>query len=195
MWFFFVLGETKADLFPHVLFSFLPPLLATPLPLLFSAPFCPSLPLEECSVERRAQHRTWRRGNFRMDISTQFGKEAPSRNLRENGSESIMFLLALTELCAGWPRFGSVRLRFGVGTVRAVPVFGSRGSSKAVIFVCVCVSVQFHREDGSGSGFGSWKTVPTVPVPRSVPAKTVPTVPVSGSGSVPGPRRLWRNAH
>ena len=51
----------------------------------------------------------------------------------------------------------------------------------------MCVSVQFHREDGSGSGFGSRKTVPAVPVPRSVPAKTVPTVPVSGSGSVPGP--------
>ena len=33
----------------------------------------------------------------------------------------------------------------------------------------------------------SWKTVPAVPVPRSVPGKTVPTVPVSGSGSVPGP--------
>ena len=40
-------------------------------------------------------------------------------------------------------------------------------------------------EDGSGSG--SWKTVPAVPVPRSVPGKTVPMVPVSGSGSVPGP--------
>ena len=39
------------------------------------------------------------------------------------------------------------------------------------------------RKDGSGSGFGSWKTVPAVPVPRSVPGKTVPTVPVSGSGS------------
>ena len=49
----------------------------------------------------------------------------------------------------------------------------------------MCVSVQFHN--GSGSGFGSWKTVPAVPVPRSVPAKTVPTVPVAGSGSVPGP--------
>ena len=47
-------------------------------------------------------------------------------------------------------------------------------------------SAQFHREDGSG--FGSWKTVPAVPVRRSVPAKTVSsTVPVSGSGSVPGP--------
>ena len=51
----------------------------------------------------------------------------------------------------------------------------------------LCASVQFSREDGSGSGFGSWKTVPAVPVPRSVPGKTVPTVPVSGSGSVPGP--------
>ena len=51
----------------------------------------------------------------------------------------------------------------------------------------LCVSVQFSREGGSGSGFGSWKTVPAVPVPRSVPGKTVPTVPVSGSGSVPGP--------
>ena len=51
----------------------------------------------------------------------------------------------------------------------------------------LCVSVQFHSEDGSGSGSGSWKTVPAVPVRRSVPAKTVPAVPVSGSGSVPGP--------
>ena len=80
-----------------------------------------------------------------------------------------------------WPRFGWVRLRFGVErferfrfSVPAVPLM--RGF--------LCVSAQFHREDGSG--FGS-KTVPAVPVPRSVPAKTVPTVPVSGSGSVPGP--------
>ena len=39
-------------------------------------------------------------------------------------------------LISGWPRFGSVRLRFGDGTVRAVPVFGSRGSSKEGVFVC-----------------------------------------------------------
>ena len=51
----------------------------------------------------------------------------------------------------------------------------------------MCVSAQFNREDGSGSGFGSWKTVQAVPVPRSVPAKAVLTVPVSGSGSVPEP--------
>ena len=42
-------------------------------------------------------------------------------------------------------------------------------------------------KDGSGSGFGSRKTVPAVPVPLSVSGKTVPTVPVSGSGSVPEP--------
>ena len=36
-------------------------------------------------------------------------------------------------------------------------------------------------------GFGSWKTVPAVPVPLSVSGKTVLTVPVSGSGSVPEP--------
>ena len=36
----------------------------------------------------------------------------------------------------GWLRFGLVRLRFGDGTVRAVPVFGSGGSSKEGFF-CV----------------------------------------------------------
>ena len=40
-------------------------------------------------------------------------------------------------------------------------------------------------KNGSGSGFGSWKTVPAVPVPVSVSGKKVPTVPVSGSGSLP----------
>ena len=81
-------------------------------------------------------------------------------------------------------RFGSVRLRFGDGTVRAVPVFGSGGSSKEGF---LCVSVQFKSKGRFGSGFGSWKTVPAVPVPLSVSGKTVPTVPVSGSGSVPQP--------
>ena len=40
-----------------------------------------------------------------------------------------------------------------------------------------------------GSGFGSWKTVPAVPVPLSVPGKTVLTVPVYGS-NFPVPVRL-----
>ena len=42
-------------------------------------------------------------------------------------------------------------------------------------------------KDGSGSGFGSKKTVPAVPVLLSVSGKAVPTVPVSGSSSVPQP--------
>ena len=44
---------------------------------------------------------------------------------------------------------------------------------------------QYSLTGKDGSGFGSWKTVPAVPVPLSVSGKTVPTVPVSGSGSVP----------
>ena len=84
---------------------------------------------------------------------------------------------------AGCPRFGSC---YGLGMERfeqfrfSVPAVPLRRGF-------LCVSVQLHREDGSGSGFGSWKTVPAVSVQRSVPAKTVPAVPVSGSGSVPGP--------
>ena len=38
------------------------------------------------------------------------------------------------KLNAGRPRFGSVRLRFGDGTVQAVPVFGSGGSSAKRVF-------------------------------------------------------------
>ena len=72
-------------------------------------------------------------------------------------------------------RFGSVR--FGDGTVRAVPVFGSGGSFKDGVLVCFSTVSQRGR---FRFRLGSWKTVPTVPVPRSVPAKTVPTVPVSG---------------
>ena len=37
---------------------------------------------------------------------------------------------------SGRPRFGSVRLRFGGGTVRAVPVLGSGGSSAKGVFLC-----------------------------------------------------------
>ena len=46
---------------------------------------------------------------------------------------------------------------------------------------------QYSFTGKDGSGFGSWKTVPAVPVPLSVSGKTVPTVPVSSSGSVPEP--------
>ena len=49
---------------------------------------------------------------------------------------------------------------------------------------------QYSLTGKDGSGFGSWKTVPAVPVPPSVSGKTVPTVLVSGSGSVPEPCTL-----
>ena len=45
------------------------------------------------------------------------------------------------------------------------------------------VEVQFNRKDCSGSSFGSWKTVPAVPVPLSVSGRTVPVVPVFRFGS------------
>ena len=44
---------------------------------------------------------------------------------------------------------------------------------------------QYSLTGRDGSGFGSWKTLPAVPVPLSVSGKTVSTVPVSGSSSVP----------
>ena len=86
--------------------------------------------------------------------------------------------------------FREAPVRFG-----SVTVWGWNGSSGSgfrfrrflckkgfSVFQCI-----FKGKDGSGSGFGSWKTVPAVPVPLSVSGKTVPTVLVSGSGSVPEP--------
>ena len=58
---------------------------------------------------------------------------------------------------------GSVRFGYGLGMERferfrfSVPAVPLRRGF-------LCVSVQSHREDGSGSGFGSWKMVPAVPV-------------------------------
>ena len=86
-------------------------------------------------------------------------------------------------IIAGRPRFGSVT------------VWRWNGSSGSGVrfrrFLCKkgfsVFQYNLAGKDGSGSGFGSWKTVPAVPVPLSVSGKTVPTVPVSGSGSVPEP--------
>ena len=84
---------------------------------------------------------------------------------------------------SGWPRLGSVRVRFGDGNGSSSSGFRFRR------FLCKKgFSVfQYSLTGKDGSGFGSWKTVPAVPVPLSVSGKTVPTVPVSGSGSVPEP--------
>ena len=53
--------DAFSDLRSRVLFSFLPPLLATPLPPFLGA-FSPCSPPRNllCSVEQRAQHRSWR---------------------------------------------------------------------------------------------------------------------------------------
>ena len=59
-----------------------------------------------------------------------FSEVAPEVHLR------CIRLLSVLARKTGWPRFGSVRLRFGDGTVRAVPVFGSGGSSAKRVFVC-----------------------------------------------------------
>ena len=81
---------------------------------------------------------------------------------------------------SGGPRFGLVRLRFGDGTVQAVPVFGFLAVPLQKGFFCV--SVEFNRKGrfwfrfrfleigsvGSGSAFGFQEiTVPTVPVSSS----------------------------
>ena len=75
---------------------------------------------------------------------------------------------------AGRPWFGSVRLRFGGGRVRAVPVFGSGGSFAKRVFrasaavsqertVPVSVSGKWFLRGSDGSGFrflfGSWATL------------------------------------
>ena len=78
---------TVTDLFSRVcfrasFFSFLPLLLATPLPPLFSAPFCPFLPLKSALFCReKGTEQSLERGSFRTDLFPKFGKEIPSRNL------------------------------------------------------------------------------------------------------------------
>ena len=90
-------------------------------------------------------------------------------------------------------REAPVRFGYGLGmerfkrfrfSVLAVPL--QNGFS---VFQCSSTG-----KDSSGSGFGSWKTVPAVPVPFSVSGKTVLTVLVSGSGSVPEPPCSIRRA-
>ena len=75
----------------------------------------------------------------------------------QNGAQELVRLFD-----SEWPRFGSVRLRFGGGKVRSVPVFGSGGSPTKRVFLC----------------FSTFLKERTVPVPVSVPGKTVPAVPV-----------------
>ena len=80
-------------------------------------------------------------------------------------------------------RFGSVTVwgwKGSIGSGFSVPAVPLQKGFSVFQYI-------FKGKDGSGSGFGSWKTVPAVPVPLPVSGKTVPTVPVPGSGSVPEP--------
>ena len=122
------------------------------------------------------------------------GDFAHLRTLRKRGSLRPRFFQAVlqgvpltgVQVLTGRPRFGSVRLRFGGGTVREVPVFGSGGSSaKKGFSVFQLHSVQVNRKGRLRFQFRFLETVPAVPVPLSVSGKTVPTVPVLGAGSVP----------
>ena len=79
---------------------------------------------------------------------------------------------------------GSVRFGYGLEMERFKRF---RFSVPAVPLQKGISAFQYLSTGKDGSGSGSWKTVPAVPVPLSVSGKTVPTVPVSGSGSVPEP--------
>ena len=95
---------------------------------------------------------------------------------------SVPLILIVT--IAGLLQFGSVTVRWWNGWSGSGFRFRFGSSAKRVF---LCFQYSLTGKDGSGSGFGSWKTVPAVPVPLSVSGKTAPTVPVSGSGSVPEP--------
>ena len=66
---------------------------------------------------------------------------------------------------------GSVRLRFRGGTVRAVPVFSSGGSSRELQRIApgAGISVQFDTEARFREVSVPKKRSLAVPVPRSVP--------------------------
>ena len=97
-----------------------------------------------------------------IEVASDFISQNPERRPEKPGDFTI-------RIFPGWPRFGSVRLRFAHGTVRAVPVFGSDGSCAERVFCALQHSLRgwhgsgsgfgFLRNgaDGSGSDFGSWK--------------------------------------
>ena len=75
---------------------------------------------------------------------------------------------------------GSVQFGYGLGLER----FERFRFSVPAVPLQKGLQYSFTGRGGSGSGFGSWRTVPAVPVPLSVSGKTVLTVQVSGSSSV-----------
>ena len=80
--------HAKTDLFSRALFSFCP-LCWPPLFLPFSRHLCALFSASKSALFCRAKGtaQSLERGSLRMDLSTKFGKEIPSRNLRKKRSE------------------------------------------------------------------------------------------------------------
>ena len=116
--------------------------------------FAKTAPKIVCEISFHWDGRFWGWFSFPSKTSlktlTSFNKESRPLFLGDSDIWSFPFFpLAIIITAFGGPKF-----RF---SVPAVPL-------RSGFF---CVSAQFSREDGSGSGFGSWKTVPAVPVPLS----------------------------
>ena len=104
-------SASESDLLSCVLFPFLPlcwPPLFLPFSRYLFALFSPSTSALFCRAKCTAQ--SLERGRSRMDLSTKFGKEIPSRNPREKRSESE----------TGRIRFRRVRFQ----TLNSVSFFG-----------------------------------------------------------------------
>ena len=117
-----------SDLFSRVLFSFLrlrwPPLFLPSSRHLFTL-FAPSKSALFCRAKGTAQ--SLERGSFRMDLSKDFGKEIPSRNLRKKGQ-----LWALME---------KVSRIFFQEMLRQNPPKCYAKLSCVCVCVCVCVTL------------------------------------------------------
>ena len=106
--FFLMLNLHYPDLFSRVLFFPFCPLCGPPFFLPFSRhPFAVFFPLKNalfCRAMGTAQ--SLERGSSRPDLSTKFGKESPSRNLRANrsGSKRKGFPLRMLA-CKNWSDF------------------------------------------------------------------------------------------
>ena len=88
-------------------------------------------PKEASKHTRRQETGQERREDKGRGIGIGIGNEINSNN-------TVIGIVSINEclITGRVARFGSVRLRFGDGTVRAGPVFGSGGSSKEGVFVC-----------------------------------------------------------
>ena len=85
-----VLSTENLTCFHASFFPFCPSLLATPFPSFSGHLFAFFSPSKSALVCRaKGITHSLERGSFRMDLSRKFGKEIPSRNLREKGSETL----------------------------------------------------------------------------------------------------------